>query len=146
MPKNKIGGNKAKKNKNTIRETKELYFKEEGELYGIITNVYGNSRMEVYCDDSVIRICSIKGSMKGRVWMKQMDYVLISLREYSNNKIGDIIHKYDKQEVEKLYMYKELSDIMKTKETKTLNSTKNDNDDTNDIIFDDTVDIDIDDI
>jgi translation initiation factor 1A len=145
MPKNKIGGNKAKKNKNFIKESKELFFKEDGELYGIITKVFGNSRMEVFCDDLETRICTIKGSMKKRVWMKHLDYVLISLREFSNNQVGDIIHKYDKHEVIKLYNYKELSDEMKKKETYSLNNedtNENDNNFDNDILFDDNIELD----
>ena len=143
MPKNKIGGNKAKKGKNIIKES-ELYFKEDLEVYGIITEVLGNSRMKVFCDDSEIRICNIKGSMKKRIWMHKYDYVLVSLRKYNHDDISetaDIVHKYNKEEVNKLYIYKELPEHMKTHETYVLNnSDPNDN-----IIFDDDYELEIDD-
>lgn len=143
MPKNKIGGNKAKKGKNIIKES-ELYFKEDLEVYGIIIEVLGNSRMKVFCDDLETRICNIKGAMKKKIWLHKYDYVLVSLRKYNHDnisEIADIIHKYNKEEVNKLYIYKEIPEHMKVHETYTLNnSDSNDN-----IIFDDNYESEIDD-
>lgn len=53
----------------------------------------GNGRVEVYCFDSVKRIGNIRGKMKRRVWIATGDVVLISLRDFQNEKC-DIILKY----------------------------------------------------
>lgn len=116
MPKNKIGGNKAKKTKNApMTKKRELIFAEDQEMYGIILDLCGNSRMRVYCSDEVERVCGIRGSMRKKIWMKKNDYVLVSIREFEKNK-GDIIYKYNTDEVSSLYNYKELDQNMKKKE------------------------------
>jgi len=149
MPKNKIGGNKAKKNKNvSINKKRELIFAEDGEIYGIILDICGNSRMKVYCNDGIERVCSIRGNMRKRVWMRKNDYVLISIREFEKNK-GDIIYKYNPDEIISLYNYKELDSSMKKTELNILgNIDINNNED--DIEFNDDIEnideADIDDI
>lgn len=143
MPKNKIGGNKAKKNKNvSINKKRELIFAEDGELYGIILDICGNYRMKVYCNDGIERVCSIKGNMRKRVWMGKNDYVLISIREFEKNK-GDIIYKYNPDEIISLYNYKELDSSMKKTGLNILgNIDINNNDDYNIEFTDDIENID----
>tara|TARA_Y100000389_G_C17421902_1_gene497208 strand:- start:1098 stop:1547 length:450 start_codon:yes stop_codon:yes gene_type:complete len=120
MPKNKIGGNKAKKNKNTpFIKKRELIFAEDQEIYGIILDVCGNARMKVYCSDDMERICTIRGNMRKKIWMRKNDYVLISIREFERNK-GDIIYKYNSEEIISLYNYNELNISMKQKELNTI--------------------------
>jgi len=149
MPKNKIGGNKAKKNKNIVNKVRPLRFKEYDELtntfemYGIITKEVGCSRMEVYCDDDIIRICKIKKTLtRQRQFMRTNDYVLVMSR---NDHIGDIIYKYDKSESYKLYLYKEIPESIKNK-YRSLHNNENVNETINDIIFTDEVIDDDDDI
>jgi translation initiation factor 1A len=139
MPKNKIGGNKAKKNKNTpITKKRELIFAEDKEIYGIILELCGNSRMKVYCSDEIERVCSIRGNMRKKIWMKKNDYVLISIREFEKNK-GDIIYKYNSEEVISLYNYNELDQYMKQKELHTLGYNNNINETEEFIEFNDNI-------
>jgi translation initiation factor 1A len=74
---------------------------EEGSVYGIITRSLGYSRFQVYCSDSISRIATIRGSMIKRVWMKEGDVVLCSLRE-GDGKFCDIEIKYTDSEVKTL--------------------------------------------
>lgn len=60
----------------------------------------GDRRMSVKCYDGKTRICHIRGSMK-RVRMHPGDYILVSMREFDNEK-ADIIHKYFTEEVYEL--------------------------------------------
>ncbi|CAE7251815.1 tif11 [Symbiodinium pilosum] len=94
MPKNKLGGNKAKRAKaSTENNKKELEFKEDGQEYGQITRMLGNGRCDVLCVDGVKRLCHIRGKMRKKVWCNQGDIVLVSLRDFQDEK-GDIITKY----------------------------------------------------
>ena len=52
----------------------------------------GNGRLEAHCFDGVRRLCHIRGKMRKRVWVNAGDIVLISLREFQDNK-GDVIAK-----------------------------------------------------
>lgn len=146
MPKNKIGGNKAKKNKNIIKDIKPLRFKEYDqttnvfEMYGIVTKEVGCSRMEVFCDDNISRICKIKKTLtRKKQFIKTNDYVLVTSR---NDHLGDIIHKYDHNEADKLYLYKELPENVKNK-YRSLHTNENNNHSNNtinDIIFTENID------
>merc|ERR1711879_1007285 len=65
MPKNKLGGNKAKRAKANVDQKKqELVFKEDGQEYGQVMRMLGNGRCEVNCFDGTKRLCHIRGKMR----------------------------------------------------------------------------------
>lgn len=74
---------------------------DEGSLYGVITKSLGNNRFQIYCSDSISRIATIRGSMIKRVWMKEDDIVLVSVRE-GDGRFCDIEIKYTESEVKTL--------------------------------------------
>ena len=60
--------------------------------------------MEVQCfneTENKKRICTIRGKLRKRVWMHPGDIILVSLREFGDDK-GDIIHKYFPEEAHEL--------------------------------------------
>ena len=67
--------------------------KEEGQEYAQILRLLGNGRLEANCFDGKKRVCTIRGKMRGRVWMNAGDVILVSLREFGDEK-ADVIHKY----------------------------------------------------
>ncbi|KAJ2763302.1 Translation initiation factor 1A [Coemansia nantahalensis] len=104
MPKNKgKGGKNYRRGKNDTSNTdkRELVFKDECQVYAQVTKVLGNGRMEVQCTDDTKRLAHIRGSMRKKVWINLGDYVLVSLREYQDDKC-DIILKYTDDEVASL--------------------------------------------
>jgi len=111
MPRNKVGGNKAKKsaNKNTNdrsggRELKIKDKEDDGLLYGRVKNRLGGNPpyLEVECEDNKTRRCVVRGKMTKRVWMNVGDFVLITYDKESNRDEGEIEHKYDQTEANKL--------------------------------------------
>merc|ERR1712210_223903 len=94
---------------------KELEFKEDGQEYGQVQRMLGNGRCEVQCFDNVKRLCHIRGKMRKKVWVNQGDIVLVSLRDYQDEK-GDIIVKYTSDEARSLKAYGELPDTVKINE------------------------------
>lgn len=102
MPKNTgMGGNKRKKGKKQTMEARELQYKGEMEEYGQVIRMLGDARLEIQCIDGVKRIGHIRGTMRKRKWIANGDVVLVSLREYENEKC-DVIDKYNEDEVRKL--------------------------------------------
>lgn len=99
MVKNKgKGGKNFKKYKQKIDDQKrQLEFKTEGQEYAIVTKILGNCRCECQCNDGRNRLCHIRGSMAKRVWICVGDTILISLRDFQDDK-ADIIHKYSHEE------------------------------------------------
>lgn len=74
---------------------------DEGSVYAVITRSLGHNKFQVYCADTITRIASIRGNMIKRVWMKENDVVLCSLRE-GDGKHCDIELKYTDGEVKTL--------------------------------------------
>ena len=99
MVKNTGGGRNHKKGKSQgTTHKRELRFKEDLEEYALVEKVLGDCRLECLCTDGSVRICHIRGKFRKRVWMTTGDVVLISMREFQDNK-ADVIYKYTPEEV-----------------------------------------------
>ncbi|TIA80290.1 hypothetical protein E3P84_02642 [Wallemia ichthyophaga] len=109
MPKNKgKGGKNRRRGKNDNENDKrELIFKEEGQEYAQVSRMLGNGRLEASCFDGNKRLGHIRGKMRKKVWIGNGDIVLLSLREFEDEK-ADIIHKYSPDEARALKQYGEL--------------------------------------
>ena len=101
MPNTK-GGKKHKRNKkqndyveNTLR------LKEDGQEYAQITKCLGNCRFTVMCFDGKERMATMCGGMRKRRFVNQNDIVLVSLREWQDEKC-DIIDNYNDNHTKKL--------------------------------------------
>lgn len=61
--------------------------------YAKVERLLGNGRLEAYCFDGVKRLCHIRGKMRKKVWINSGDIILVSLRDYQDQK-ADVILKY----------------------------------------------------
>lgn len=109
MP-NQQGGKNYKKSKHSTGGAGPR-LEEAGpdELYGRVIKNLGNLNMNIYCNDNVVRICKVRGSMRKRIWINVGDLVIISLRSMENEIVkramtdeerraidrGDIVHKIE---------------------------------------------------
>jgi translation initiation factor 1A len=75
----------------------------------------GNGRLEAQCFDGSKRLAHIRGKMQKKVWINQGDIVLLSLREYQDDK-ADVIHKYNPDEARALKAQGELPEHAKINE------------------------------
>ncbi|KAL0489651.1 translation initiation factor 1A [Acrasis kona] len=105
------GGKTRKRGKNSTEGAfkRELVLKEEGQEYGVVTKMLGNGRLEAFCYDGKTRQAHIRGNMRKKVWVNQSDTILISLRDYQDDK-ADVIHKYNPDEARQLKKMGELPD------------------------------------
>merc|ERR1712000_686958 len=67
----------------------------------------GNGRLEALCFDGEKRLAHIRGKLRKKVWINQGDIILLSLRDYQDEK-GDVILKYSADEARSLKAYGEL--------------------------------------
>lgn len=134
MPKNIKGGKKGRRGKN---EVEERYFeqKEDGQAYAVVTQYYGNGRVEVNCfiekeieDNSEenksnqnnipkekefenqTKLGIIRGSMRRRKYKNNVtvgSIVIVGIRDFEEGKC-DIMHVYNNDEARKL---KKMGDI-----------------------------------
>ena len=78
----------------------------------------GNGRVEAYCFDGTRRLAHIRGKLRKKVWINNGDIILLSLRDYQDEK-GDVLMKYSADEARSLKDYKELPPEAKINETDT---------------------------
>jgi len=105
MP-NLVGGKNYKK----IKHASELPMFVEAasdQMYGRVIQVLGNRNTLTYCNDNVVRLCHIRGSIRKDMWIGVGDVVLVSVREFLKDKKdkyekGDILYKYDREWYSKL--------------------------------------------
>ena len=105
------GGNKRKKGKKPLQESREFRFKEECEEYARIIKLLGDSRFQCTCSDGIDRIAHLRHKMWKKVWLKCGDIILISLRDYEPEKC-DIIDKFTEKEIAKLIKVGEIKETL----------------------------------
>jgi len=52
--------------------------KRNGEMFARVVDIYGNERMQVFCEDGKHRIGRIRGKIKKRVWIRKGDLVIVN--------------------------------------------------------------------
>ena len=112
------GGKKKRRCKNEVQIKRNLVLAEEDQAYGKVIKMLGNARLQAECYMKLssgefkmeIKVCLIRGSMRKRVWINAGDIVLVSIRDFDKTK-GDIIHKYEPDEVSKLIRRKHMPSI-----------------------------------
>ncbi|XP_074263378.1 eukaryotic translation initiation factor 1A-like [Silene latifolia] len=136
MPKNKgKGGKNRKRGKNEADDEKrELVFKEDGQEYAQVLRMLGNGRLEAQCIDNEKRLCHIRGKMHKKVWIAAGDMILVSLRDYQDDK-ADVILKYMPDEARLLKAYGELPENIRLNEGIAMED--DDDDGIQDILFED---------
>ncbi len=115
MVKNKTGGNKAKKQGrkhiNVPLNRVTRFAKEQGEMYAVITKIFGGPNCEAKCNDGKTRMCIIRNKFRGRDKKDNTininGWVLIGVRDWevvSNNKLEkcDLLEVYNLADKEKI--------------------------------------------
>jgi translation initiation factor 1A len=108
MPKN-AGGKKFKKNKHHLQSVRELVLPEKDQYYALVNKLLGNCRVTVSYIDPTKGVTEILSKMRKTLkrkkqWVKVGNYVLISLRDFEEDK-SDVIHVYNDQEMNDLKKY-----------------------------------------
>ncbi len=67
---------------------------EEGEMFAVVSEMLGEGRMRVECDDGKVRIGRLIGKMRKRIWVRIGDLVLVKPWVVEGDKKCDIIWKY----------------------------------------------------
>jgi translation initiation factor 1A len=119
MPKNKgRGGKNYRRGKNDNETKRELEFKTEGTEYAQVLKMLGGGRLECNCFDGVKRLGHIRGKLKKKVWIGVGDIILISTRDFQEDKC-DVLHKYHLEEVKQLKENGEIPESTKVNENDT---------------------------
>lgn len=113
MGKNKFGGSKHKRyarnrNQNSKTNIKHLN-KEPGQEYAFVKKKLGSCRLSVSCFDKKDRLAIIRGKLRKRCWINISDIILISLRDFEDDKC-DVIQKFSSDQVQVLLRHNKVSE------------------------------------
>jgi translation initiation factor 1A len=87
----------------------ELVYKEEGQEYAKVLQRLGGPNLRVLCEDGIERMGIIRGSMRNKVWVNVNNYILVSLRDFQDEKC-DVLQKYTDEHVRALKTAGEIND------------------------------------
>ncbi len=83
----------------------KMPYRRNGEMFARVVDIYGQERMEVFCEDGKHRIGRIRGKIKKRVWVRRGDLVIINPWEFETIVKG----KKEKCEISWRYLRHEVS-------------------------------------
>ena len=98
------GHKRAKNGGPEEAQVKELVLRGVGQVYGKVSKMLGNGRIscKAYFDSGEKTImCIIPGKFRKRMWISPEDIILISIRDYQDNK-ADVLYKYSVVEAKRL--------------------------------------------
>ncbi|GCC10136.1 translation initiation factor IF-1A [archaeon] len=83
-------------------QLRRLRLPEREEVFGIVEQLRGGSRMLVMCSDNKIRLCRIPGKIRRRIWVKEGDVVIVKPWTVQSDEKADIVWRYTKTQVDRL--------------------------------------------
>ncbi len=122
MAKKKKQEKKGKERRGAQEETPEITRvkypnKRMGEMFARVVDIYGNERMQVFCEDGQHRIGRIRGKIKKRVWVRKGDLVIVNPWEWeteTKDVLGkcEITWRYMRHEIAWLDRNKKIPEIL----------------------------------
>lgn len=79
-----------------------IKFPRDKEIFGIVEQRVGGSRLKVRCFDSKTRICRIPGRLKRKLWVREGDLIIVEPWELGGEEKGDVVYKYKPIQVDYL--------------------------------------------
>lgn len=81
------------------QEISRIKIPRDREVFGIVEQRVGGSRMIVKCLDGKTRNCRIPGRLKRSLWVREGDVVIVEPWEFGGDDKGDIVYKYTNTQV-----------------------------------------------
>lgn len=70
------------------------------EIFGVVEQRVGGSRMQVKCFDGKTRLCRIPGRLKKNLWVRERDIIIVEPWEFGGDEKGDVVYKYRPNQVD----------------------------------------------
>lgn len=80
-------------------DIRRIRLPQANEVFGIVEQRLGGSRLRVRCFDNRTRICRIPGSLKRFLWVREGDLVLVEPWENLGDEKGDVVFKYNETQI-----------------------------------------------
>jgi translation initiation factor 1A len=121
MPKMKKKQKRGRRKTGSYEQPKvtrvKLPYRKNGEMFGRITDIYGQERMGVFCEDGKHRMGRIRGKIKKRVWMRKGDLVIVNPWDFETQikdqkEKCEISWRYFRHEISWLERHNRLPEIL----------------------------------
>jgi len=83
-----------KKSKEFIPIIKRARTPRRGQLYAVVREMSGGSRMLAVCEDGYTRMIRIGGKFKRRMWCRRDDLIIIKPWVVQENEKADLVYRY----------------------------------------------------
>ena len=80
----------------------KLPYKPKGEMFAVVMDISGGSRMKAFCEDGLTRMVRIGGKLKKKMWCRVNDIIIIKLWTIQSDKKSDLVYRYRPSEREVL--------------------------------------------
>ncbi|MBR9681933.1 MAG: translation initiation factor eIF-1A [Candidatus Altiarchaeota archaeon] len=78
------------------------------EMFGIVEQRLGCSKMYVRCADEKIRICRIPGRFSRRLWVREGDLIILEPWSVQGYKKADVVYRYTPAQKDWLVQHRRL--------------------------------------
>jgi translation initiation factor 1A len=81
-------------------EIERLYVPKEGEILGVVEQMFGFDRVRVRCRDGYVRNGRIRGKLRKRMWIREGDVIVVRPWDVQTNERADVMFRYTRTQVE----------------------------------------------
>ena len=83
-----------KKSKQSSPIIKRARTRKHGQLYAVVREMSGGSRMVALCEDGLTRMIRIGGKLKKRMWCRIDDLIIVQPWVVQEDKKADLVYRY----------------------------------------------------
>ena len=83
-----------KKSKQSSPIIKRARTRKHGQLYAVVREMSGGSRMVALCEDGLTRMIRIGGRFKKRMWVREKDLIIIKPWVVQADSKADLVYRY----------------------------------------------------
>ena len=84
----------TKSSKQSKPFSRKIKYPRDGEMWAVVTEMSGGSRMIAICADGKTRMIRIGGKLKKKVWCRERDLIIVKPWVVQSDKTADLVYRY----------------------------------------------------
>ena len=84
----------TKSSKQSKPFSRKIKYPRDGEMWAVVTEMSGGSRMIALCADGKTRMIRIGGKLKKKVWCRERDLIIVKPWVVQSDKKADLVYRY----------------------------------------------------
>ena len=84
----------TKSSKQSKPFSRKIKYPRDGEMWAVVTEMAGGSRMIALCADGKTRMIRIGGKLKKKVWCRERDLIIVKPWVVQSDKKADLVYRY----------------------------------------------------